>query len=379
MFLLPNVSMKKMSFFAFLSVCFLGSTVHAATFVNSDITPTAAGSANAVVTGSGHLTDAFYNPSGLAWQEGVQAMFVNQTRYRNSRVDVAGVGYDGLTKPRTADAFAISWLPRGGNLGISGSISKPYASRSDWSASYANLGFTDLEIQRYALDGFWRVNNTLGVSAGFDMYDTSLRMDTNNTSFSGSDWSDVGGHAGLRWEPIPFWTLGVHYRQGVNVQASNNVNDIARIQLPDELIFGLSHTLWNDEMLLALDIKRSNWSTLKSINVSNSGVNLQTNIANLRDTTDVMLGATWFWRHNTQFRFGYAYEQGANQADGFQPLLADLTGHKITLGFGGMMSSMHLDMTWTGALYNKMNATGAYAGTYSDNRYSFMFSLSKKF
>lgn len=378
MFLFTKL-IKKSWLFPLFASCLLAPASQAATFVNTDITPTAAGAANAVVTGSGHLTDAFYNPSALAWQEGVQAMFVNQTRYRNSSVDVAGVGYDGKTKPSLADAFAISWMPRGGRFGVAGSISTPYAARSNWSSIFPNLGFTDLEIQRYALDGFWRVNNTLGVSAGVDIYDTSLRMDSATTRFTGSDWSDVGGHAGLRWELVPFWTLGVHYRQGVNVQASNNLGDIAQIQLPDELTIGLSHSLWDDEMLLALDIKRSNWSALQSMNVSNNGVNSQTNLANLRDTTDVMLGATWFWRHNTQLRFGYAYEQGANQAEGFQPLLADLTGHKITLGFGGMMSTMHLDVTWTGALYNDLDAAGVYAGTYSDDRYSLTFSLSKKF
>ncbi|PCI01307.1 MAG: hypothetical protein COB79_04285, partial [Zetaproteobacteria bacterium] len=108
--LLLSKLIKKPWLFPLLASCLLVSTTHAATFVNSDITPTAAGAANAVVTGSGHLTDAFYNPSALAWQEGVQAMFVNQTRYRNSSVDVAGVGYDGKTKPSLADAFAISWV-----------------------------------------------------------------------------------------------------------------------------------------------------------------------------------------------------------------------------------------------------------------------------
>ncbi len=357
----------------------MASTSYAATFANDDITPTSAGVANAVVAGTGHLTDAFYNPSALAWQEGVQAMFVNQTRYRTTKVDISGVEYDGKTKPKIEDAFAISWLPSGGTLGVAGSVSAPYAARSNWSSVFPALGFMDLTILRYTLDGFWRVNNTLGVSAGFDMYDTSLRLDALGTAFSGSDWSDVGTHAGLRWQFFPFWTLGMHYRKGIRVSASNQVGDVAAIDLPDEVNIGIAHQLMNDEILVELDIKRSMWSALTSINVSNNGINLQSHAANLRDTTDVRLGATWFWRHDTQLRFGYAYEQGANQDADFQPLLADLTGHKISLGFGGMMSTMHLDVTWTGAWYNDLNAVGAYAGIYSDEQYNFIFSLSKKF
>ncbi|HIP07472.1 MAG TPA: hypothetical protein EYG66_06390 [Mariprofundaceae bacterium] len=379
MLLLLRKTLKKGLLTLLIAGSYMTSTSYAATFANDDLTPTAAGVANAVVAGSGHLTDAFYNPSALAWHEGVQAMFVNQTRYRTTKVDIAGVGYDGDTKPKIEDAFAVSWLPRGGSLGVAGSISTPYASRSNWSTAFPTLGFMDLEVRRYALDTFWRVNNTLGVSAGLDIYDTSLRLNSSGAVFSGSDWSDVGAHAGLRWQFMPFWTLGVHYRQGGNLSASNNAGDVAAMRLPDELNIGIAHNLMDDEMLVELDVKRSTWSSLTSLNVSNNGVNSQTNVANLRDTTDVRLGATWFWRHDTQLRFGYAYEQGANQAVGFQPLLADLTGHKISLGFGGMMSTMHLDVTWTGAWYNDLDTTGVYAGKYSDERYNFMFSLSKKF
>ena len=179
---------------------------------------------------------------------------------------------------------------------------------------------------------------------------------------------------------IPFWTLGVHYRQGVDVSMSNSIGDVASIQLPDEWSIGMAHSLSDDEILLELDVKRSTWSSLKDISVlSNTGTSLQSNTANLKDTTDAKLGLTWYWRNNTQLRFGYAYEQGANQSDGYQPLLSDLTGHKVSMGFGGMAATMHLDMTWTGTYYPRANGLGAYPGRYSDMRNSFMFSVTKKF
>jgi len=355
------------------------STAQAASFAENDLTPAGAGVANAVVAGTGSISDALYNPAALAWQEGVQAIFSNKSRYKNNNVNIAGVSYEGDLNLGTRNAFAISWLPHGGNLGIAASLATPYNAQLDWGAAFPTLGGIELNMRRYSSDVFWRVNNTLGVAAGLDIYRTDLSLN-GGSSFSGSDWSDIGAHVGVRWEVIPFWTLGAHYRQGVAASVRNTAGDVSVVQLPDELTLGLAHSLLDDEMLLELDIKHSTWSSLKDLSVSASnGASLQSHAANLRDTTDAMLGLTWFWRNDTQLRFGYAYEQGANQTAGYQPLLSDASGHKVTLGFGGMMATMHLDVTWTGTRYNKVDAVGAYAGRYTDARYSFMFSLSKKF
>ncbi len=362
-----------------ICACWVSSSAQAATFANNDISPVAAGVANAVVAGTGSITDALYNPAGLAWQEGVQAFFASESRNSYKGVDIAAGGRGAASSLGTRQAVALSWMPKGWNVGVAGSFSNPYDTRSNWSSAFPSLGFMNLEMTRYTLDAFWRVNNTLAVSAGMDIYKTQLRLDTAGQVFDGSDWSDVGAHMGFRWEVVPFWTLAANYRQGVDAFASNNSGDEAVITLPDELTLGVAYSASDDELLWELDIKRSAWSSLRNLNVSNNGVNSQTNTADLRDTTDVMLGLTWFWRNDTQLRFGYAHEQGANQVVGYQPLFADLTGHKFTIGFGGDMASLHLDMTLTGMLYNDLTATGAYAGTYSDSGYNFMFSLSKRF
>ncbi len=354
------------------------SVAYSAAFANNDLTAATAGSVNAVVAGTGNIADALYNPAGLAWQEGVQGLFSNTSRNRFHSVNIAGVGYNANNNLAGRTSFALAWLPKGGNVGVAWSLSNPYDTRSNWSSAFPSLGFMDLEMSRYTLDGFWRVNNTLGVSLGADIYDTRLRLDTGGKSFSGSDWSDVGAHIGLRWEFMPLWTLGAHYRNGTTAKASNGAGDKVNIDLPTEWSIGIAHTLMDDEMLWELDVKRSNWSSLQNLDVISSGGNGQSNLANLRDTTDIMLGATWFWRHDTQLRFGYAYEQGANQAAGFQPLLSDSNGHKISIGFGGEMATMHLDMTLTGYIRNRMHAVGTYAGDYKDSGYNFLFSLSKR-
>lgn len=375
-FLLVKQSLK---FYALATSVLVTSQVQAAAFANLDLTPAGAGSANAVVAAADDLSSVFYNPAGLAWQEGVQASFGNQSRYRTSRVGLAAGTYDGDVKMPAVNTFAFSWLPKGGNWGVSASMATPYGTHADWGAAFPTLGDINLNMTRYASDVFWRANNTLGISAGLDIYDARLSLNSNGSSFSGSSWSKLGVHAGVRWEFMPFWALGVHLRQGASANLNDATGSSLDMTLPDEWNVGLAHNLMDDEMLVELDIKHSTWSSFKDLVVSKNGVNTQSLAVNFKNTTDVMLGFTWYWRHNTQLRFGYGYEQAANPTSGYQPMLSDLAGHRLTAGFGGMMMGMHLDMAYTAMLYPKAGATGAYAGNYSDARYSFMFSLSKKF
>jgi len=361
---------------ACLATCIPVFPAFAGGIAQEDLTAAGAGVANAVVAGADDLSAAFYNPSGLAWQQGVQGMVGNQSRYRTLSGDV-GPG-DGRLKDLTI--FAVSWMPEGADFGAATSIITPYSRRTRWKGAFADQLFeTRIDLQRYAVDGFWRVNNATGVSLGLDMYDSSLIMNSSGQSFSGSGWSHVGAHAGLRWQFAPFWTLGVNLRQGTDVNVSNSAGANADITMPDEVSIGLAHDLLDDEMRFELDMKHSKWSSFQDLTVSNAGAVSQSLAVNMKDTTDVMLGLTWFWRDQAQFRFGYAYEQGANELNGYQPAIGDQAGHRISLGFGGEMSGMHLDMAWAGVIYPDVDVTGVYAGTYGDARYSLMFTLTKQF
>jgi len=365
---------------ATMLMCCSSYHVYAGAFANEDLTPAGAGVANAVVASADDLSAAIYNPAGLAWQQGVQTMVGNQSRYRNINANVAGVSHEGDAVLGGVNLFAISWMPHGSKWGVASSMVTPYTTRTNWAAAFpGQLEETKMDLQRFAVDTFWRVNNTLGIAAGLDVYDASVLLNTNNNTFSGSAVSDVGAHASLRWAFQPLWSLGFHMRQGVDVTLENNTGSALNMNLPDEFTLGVSHDLMDDEMRIELDIKHSKWSSFSDMNVVNNGIVSQSIVANLSDTTDISLGATWFWRHNTQLRLGYAYEQGASQINGFQPVLADQTGHRLSVGFGGMMAGMHVDMAYAGVLYPDVDASGAYAGTYSDARQSLMFSLSKKF
>ncbi|MDQ6976875.1 MAG: outer membrane protein transport protein [Ghiorsea sp.] len=364
-----------------LSVCacaFMNiQSASAAALAHDDLTAAAAGAANAVVAGADDISAAFYNPAGLAWQEGVQAMVGSQSNSRGISGGAAGSGDGNM---RDLSVFAISSLPEGGSWGVSGSIATPYITQTNWNNQFAQaIGRTDMQFQRYSLDTFYRVNNTLGIAAGLDIYDTGISLASNASSFSASGWSSVGGHIAARWQFMPFWMMGATYRQGADVSVNNAAGDSFAMTLPDELTIAVAHDLMDDEIRLELAVKRSTWSSLQDLTVENNGSILQSLPTNLKDTTDASMGLTWFWRDRTQLRFGYSYLQGANDLSAYQPAIADLTGHKLTTGFGGTMSGMHLDVSASYALYPQTTVTGVNADSYKDSLLTWMFTLSKTF
>jgi long-subunit fatty acid transport protein len=168
------------------------------------------------------------------------------------------------------------------------------------------------------------------------------------------------------------------FRSGSSISISGQANDKLSFKLPDEMTAGIAHD-FADVWKLEADVKWTRWSALKDLHVSTSGVISQSNPLNLRDTLTVMTGVTWTWRQNSQLRAGYAYDQGANRSIGFNPVIADQDGHRISLGAGGDAYGMHMDLAYTYTHYTKKTATGAFAGTYRDRKQAVNFSVSKTF
>jgi len=353
----------------------------AGAYANEDLAASAAGVANAVVASADDISAAIYNPAGLAWQSGVHALIGNHSRYRTLTVNQGGVSSAGDANLTDLSAFALAWKPNGSDWGASFSLATPFATRTDWNGTFstpsASLSEMNLDVQRYAVDGFWRISNGLAVSLGTDWYDASMVMQSNGQSFSGSEQGGIAVHAGLRWEIQPFWTIGATYRQASQLNLLDGASSLD-LKLPEELAVAVMHDVF-DQVRLELDIKHTFWSATTDFNVITNNITTQALPINLTDSTDVLFGATWFWRDDTQLRFGYGFESSANQNIGFQPAIADLSGHRISLGFGGMMSEMHLDVAWSTVFYTDKAASGTWAGTYSDSRSSLMFTLSKSF
>ncbi len=373
---LGKINMRKI---VFLTLCSLFATsAQAGGFASSSgMSASAAGVANAVVAGADDVSAATYNPAGLAWQDGVQVMAGVNLQYRNSSVRIPAGVASNLGGASNLSHLYAAWIPRESNLGVSLAFNRPFEADNNWTGAFAGTGSSVLRMDRLSLDGIYRLNSNMAFAVGGDWYLASATMTQPGQRFSGTGRTSFGGHASMKWKPAPMWSLGATARIGSNIKIDSGTQNLS-IKLPDEFVFGAAYDA-ADAVRLELDANWSRWSKLKDLNVVNGATVVQANALDLKDTLSLMFGVTWFWRENSQFRFGYAYEQGANSSTGFHPVVADQTGHKIALGAGGDVFGFHGDLAYHYTFYPKKSASGTYAGTYRDRRHGLAFSVSKAF
>ncbi|MDX8408166.1 MAG: outer membrane protein transport protein [Mariprofundaceae bacterium] len=355
------------------------SSVQAAGFFQANQSAAAAGVANAFVATANDASAVMYNPAGLAWQDGISVTAGVLLNYRDSSVKLpAGVApNDGVED--TIGQLYLSWMPHDGRIGAAFGFAPLYQVNNTWGAAFGTAsGDTKINVDHASFDTFYALSSTLAIGGGADWYINRVTLTQGANSFKGNDFASFGGHVSVMWKPRPAWSVGAMLRSGANISVSGSAGDTFKMKLPDSISVGVAHD-FADVWRLEGDLGWTRWSALKDMNVVKAGVISQANPLNLKDTLKASLGLTWTWREATQFRFGYAYDQGANKSNGFNPAIADQDGHQISLGAGGSLSGMHVDLSYSYTYYSKKTATGTYAGTYRDRRQALLLSISKRF
>ncbi|MDX8403564.1 MAG: outer membrane protein transport protein [Mariprofundaceae bacterium] len=362
--------MKKIG--AMVLCCMLATTAEAGGFSSPNMSASGLGVANAVVAGADDVSAAAYNPAGIAWQDGIQVMAGVNLQYRDSSVDLGtNIGPNLGDAPVPAHLYT-SWMPRDSDFGLALAFNRPFEMDNDWSDAFpGTAGITTIKMDRVSLDTIYRLNSSMAFSAGVDWYISSATID----AFSASDLASFGGHLSMKWKPAPMWSVGALARLGSDITLSGGAGQSLKIKLPDEFTLGVARD-FADAVRLEVDANWSRWSKLDNLNVTPGGTAIS---LDMQDSLTLMVGATWFWRENSQFRFGYAYDEGANGTTGFHPAIADQTGHKMSLGAGGDMFGIHADIAYAYTFYPESSVTGPFAGIYRDRRQSFALSISKGF
>lgn len=368
--------MKKIGIVLLSCMCI--STAQAAGFGTSTYSTSGLGVANAVVAGADDVSAAAYNPAGLAWQNGIQGMFGVDVQFRNSSVKQGTIVAPNMGGAGNLNHLYLSWMPRESNLGVSFAYNRPYEVENDWTGAFAGTGRSVIRMDRLSLDAIYRLGSDMAFAVGGDWYLSKAELTQPGQSFSGTGKKSFGGHFSMKWKPAPMWSVGLLARVGSTIKLSDASSRTLDIKLPDEFTAGISHDM-ADAFRLELDANWSRWSKLKNLNVLSGTTVVQSNVLDMKDSLSMMAGLTWFWRENSQLRFGYAYEQGANSDTGFHPVVADQTGHKLSLGAGGDLFGIHMDLAYAYTFYPKRTVTGTYAGIYRARRQSVALSVSKSF
>ncbi len=360
-----------------LGVCAFGPSASAALFANEDLSLSGMGAGNAMIAGAYDASAAAYNPAAIAWLEGVQLRADPVARYRNNSLRVPGALLPNMADAPDAVSTHLAWMPQGGDFGMGFSLSTPFHNVTMWSPGMPAVPDDWLQVRRASLDLVYVVNSTLSVAHGVDYYYAKTHITQGALSFAGKDKASFGAHVGLSWKFLPRWRLGMMLRKAPRLQLTDRVR-LRRIDLPDQLGLGISHDT-HDRLRWELDVEWTRWSALKDAGVTDGAATLIAVPLSLRDTVAVRAGLNWFWRRDSVFRFGYAYDQGANQTSAFQPVFSDQPGHRLTVGMGGEMFDIHLDLAYAYTFYAQQKVTGAYAGKYRDRRQSLGVAFSKSF
>ena len=361
------------------AVLLMGSlSAHAAAFEQANQSAAAAGLSNAFTASANDASALVYNPSGIAWLPGMNITAGLDLEYRDSSVLLPGVVPNGGTEPNVGHVFG-TWSPLDSYWSVGIGFAPLYYINNDWSLGFgATAGVTKVTVDHATFDAVYAINSDLAIGVGSDWYVTRATLTQGANSFRGNDFGGFGGHVSLMWKPAYAWSVGAMLRSGARIDFSGKASDSMSFKLPDQVTFGVAHD-FADVWRLETDVKWTRWSALKDMHVKTAGVITQSNTLNLRDTFTVMAGLTWTWSQDAQLRLGYAYDQGANKVAGFNPIVADQDGHKVSIGAGGDVYNMHVDLAYQYAFFSTITATGAYAGTYRDRRQSLLLSISKTF
>ncbi len=359
-----------------LAIWLAGATgANAAGFELPEQSASGAGLADNAMLSLSDASVLHWNPAALAWMDGTSFTVGLGMHYRNSSVRRAGGVGPNHTKDVTNGHLFIGWKPHDSDWGFGFGFRPSYQARNDWSSVFpGSADVFDLTVDHASIDAVRMLDSNLAVGAGLDGWAGKARIRQGAASLSARGFS-AGGHVSLLWKFAPFWRMGLFARSGARLSFTQGSNRL-KVRLPDAVRLAVARD-FGDAWRLEFDLGWTHWAALKNLDVT--GPNPQSNPLSLRDSLRAGFGLTWTWRPDAQFRFGYAWDRGANKAAGFNPLMADQDAHVFALGAGGRLFGAHLDLALLYAFHQKRTAKGAFAGQYRDRKVAMIFSVSNRF
>jgi len=363
------------------------SRADAAALAALDMSAAAAAVGNAFTATADDPTAMHYNPAGLAWQPGFNLAFSGALRFENQSVQqtaARGTPYNDQVIGDLAGLYG-NWMPAGSDWGIGFALDTPYALRTGWKTAFGGAAkITRIDVLHLGTDAVYAANSSLAIAVGADWYVASGNVSSTSTTFTGKDKAAYGGHISALWHPLPAWAFGALLKSGATLKLKGtgsgvvNGNASVKVSLPDVARIGATH-VFDDTWRLEVDASFTRWSTLKNLDVV--GATTERNSLSLRDSLGLMTGLTWYLRENTALRFGYAFDQAASRDTAFNARVADANMHRISLGAGGEVFNLHLDLAYVYAYSPRrtVSNSGVYDGTYRNRRQSLALSVAKHF
>lgn len=380
--------MEAVSSLRIISAVVLGlgaATVHAAGF--QLLEQNASGLGNAYAGSAAIAENAstiFFNPAGMTRLPGVNVSAgVNAIKpsfkFKNS--DSTGPGGMAANGGNGGDAGSLAALPNayiswelnpnwyvGLGIGVPFGLMTEYD--DDWSGRYHSKKF-NIESININPSIAYKVNEQLSLGAGINW----MRLDAEfsraaafppgsgalgdldaTVKMKGDAW---GWNLGAIYQVTPETRLGLSYRSKVKIDVSGktrvrntsvdpgalnvatqgalpgNANASTTVELPDSAIFSVVHDL-NSQWQLLGDISWTGWSSIKSLDIKNTGnpaIPSDSLDLRFRDTWRIALGANYKLNHQWTLKGGVAWDQSPVDSNKYRPTsLPDNDRYWVSVG-----------------------------------------------
>ncbi len=341
----------------------------------------------------------YYNPAGITQCEGQQLRLGVYGIYLNTTYkSPEGKEFDSGRHYHALPQVFYTWSPDTIPLSFGLGLYTPFGLESSWPQ---NTGFRTVALQS-ELDCYtinpavaWRIRDNLSVSAGLvvDYVDVDLRSGLtplpNNDLFriNGDGWG-VSYNLGVLYKPHEKVSLGVSFRGPTTVHidgyTETQMAEVlpspayssaeAHLPLPLAMMCGVSYRptpKWNIEF----DAAYTDWSTLGTVTVNQSApvtaLGIPQHVPLIFDWQSSWyyeLGATRYLGKNWSVSAGYIFNQNSMPDSHYNPAVADLDRHFLSVGAGFKIKRYDFDIAYQLGLSGTRTVSG---GTPADGRYEF--------
>ena len=360
-------------------------------FRNEVVDAEAMGKASAFVAQADNPSAIHYNPAGLTQLKGSYLSIGYTAEFPVNEVD-SNTG-DGTVQMQRQyflipNFYYVTDLGKGGaKIGVG--VTAPYGLGTDWAHdSYVAENATESDVEFININPTiaYKINDTLSIGAGLDVYDSEIekrkRLDnaalSSNGDFKleGSDTA-LGYNVGFLIKPMEGHSIGLSYRSEVDMEyrgtiTLTNIEDATalfvfggstyttdmktELTLPQSLAIGYAYKP-NDKWTFEADVEWTDWSSIKqdlveypSLAAGDSKL-IYLNDGNpaAKDWTDVFafgFGTEYQATDKLELRCGYLYEQTPIPSATFDSALPGANRHGITLGAGYDFKDVKVDVSY---------------------------------
>jgi len=372
----------------------------------------AVGMGGAFVARASDPSAIFYNPAGLAFQEGVNVMgggtiILPSTKFKHSSGAFPEIEQEDQMyyPPNLYGTYAIDnqWV-----IGIG--VFTPYGLGSEWNKDWIGSAFAvKTEVQTFYINPTvsYKISDQLSVGAGFSYIygtvDLSRRIPitaygVNGTLKLDGTGTGYGFNAGILYKPSEKLSFGASYRSLTELEFSGDAvfSDMgpaaglftggsgkATLPMPANIFVGAAYKVSCD-LTVEADFQYVGWSSYDELVINlPSGASKQEK--NWDDGYLGRIGAEYQLSKEFALRAGVVYDITGQPASKMEPMLPDADRIDPSIGFSyNLTDQLSVDVAYMIVLFSERTSTYVeagtqFGGTYNSNAHLFCLDIGYSF